>query len=255
LADTSGGLTGTEIGGLLQTLGIDDSSPGITKRHRLFAALGGRQRRDRCANLIVSFIQTAMEPVRFTNDPNMFEARRSGLNQVLAFSGYSLGEDGKLRHQPVARTLTEAEERAGRLQAELRRRGVHPDVLAFCRAELLDQNYFHAVLEATKSVADKIRQRTALQGDGPELVDQAFSLGKTGIPMLAFNRLQTETERSEQSGLMNVMKGMFGAFRNVTAHAPRVSWLITEQDALDLLTIASLLHRRIDAAASTEPHP
>ena len=34
---------------------------------------------------------------------------------------------------------------------------MHPDVLAFCRAELLQQNYFHAVLEASKSVADKLR--------------------------------------------------------------------------------------------------
>jgi uncharacterized protein (TIGR02391 family) len=50
---------------------------------------------------------------------------------------------------------------------------------------------------------------------------------------------------------MNLMKGMFGAFRNVTAHAPRISWEITEQDALDLLTIASLLHRRLDAAIRT----
>lgn len=71
------------------------------------------------------------------------------------------------------------------------------------------------------------------------------------MPFLAFNALQTETERSEHSGLMNLMKGMFGAFRNVTAHAPKVSWAITEEDALDLLTIASLLHRRLDAAIRT----
>jgi hypothetical protein len=47
---------------------------------------------------------------------------------------------------------------------------------------------------------------------------------------------------------MNLMKGMFGAFRNVTAHAPKISWVITEQDAMDLLT---LLHRRLDAAVFT----
>jgi hypothetical protein len=51
-----------------------------------------------------------------------------------------------------------------------------------------------------------------------------------------------------------VAANMFGAFRNVTAHAPRITWVITEQDALDLLTIASLLHRRIDAAIAT-PRP
>lgn len=124
-------------------------------------------------------------------------------------------------------------------------------MLAFCRAELLQKNYFHAVFEATKSVADKSRQHTGLAGDGAELFDQAFGLGKLGISVLAFNSRQTDTEKSEQNGLMHLLKGMFGVFRNVTAHAPRVSWTITEQDALDLLTIASLLHRRIDAAVST----
>jgi uncharacterized protein (TIGR02391 family) len=173
------------------------------------------------------------------------------LNQVLIFSGYSLENNGKLRKQQAAQTLDEAHERANRLKTELRRRGVHYDVLTFCKAELIQSNYFHAVFEATKSVADKIRSRTGLTGDGAELVDQAFSLGKVGMPFLAFNSLQTETEQKEQAGLMNLMKGMFGAFRNVTAHAPKISWTITEQDALDLLTIASLIHRRLDSAVRT----
>jgi uncharacterized protein (TIGR02391 family) len=62
---------------------------------------------------------------------------------------------------------------------------------------------------------------------------------------------RTETEQQEQAGLSNLMKGMFGAFRNVTVHAPKISWTITEQDALDLLTIASFLHRRMDDAVRT----
>ena len=35
LGDTGGGLTGSEIGGLLRQCQIDDVAPGITKRHRL----------------------------------------------------------------------------------------------------------------------------------------------------------------------------------------------------------------------------
>jgi uncharacterized protein (TIGR02391 family) len=116
---------------------------------------------------------------------------------------------------------------------------------------LVQDNYFHAVFEATKSVAEKIRGRTGLTGDGSSLVDQAFGIGSAAMPFLAFNTLQTDTERSEHTGLMNLMKGMFGAFRNVTAHAPKIHWNISEQDALDLLSIASLLHRRIDAAHRT----
>ncbi|PAW79178.1 MAG: hypothetical protein B9S32_04270 [Verrucomicrobia bacterium Tous-C9LFEB] len=44
---------------------------------------------------------------------------------------------------------------------------------------------------------------------------------------------------------------VFGTFRNPSAHAPRVLWSISEQDALDLLTMASFLHRRLDKAART----
>lgn len=251
LAETSHGLTGTEIGRILRDLGIDDPLQGMTKRHRLYEALRLRQQRHRCGNHVVEFIHRAMEPVRYMDKTEVFASRREELNHVLIFCGYALGEDGKLGPRVPARTLPEAEERAGRLRAELQRRGVHGDVLAFCRSELLQKNYFHAVFEATKSVADKIRARTGLTGDGSELVDQAFGCGKVGMPFLAFNALQTDTERSEHTGMMNLMKGMFGAFRNVTAHAPRASWPISEQDALDLLTIASLLHRRLDAAVRT----
>ena len=50
---------------------------------------------------------------------------------------------------------------------------------------------------------------------------------------------------------MNLFIGMFGTFRNVTAHGPKITWNITEQDALDLLTLISLLHRRLDATVPT----
>lgn len=251
LAETSAGLTGSEIGRLLQQVRIEDGEPTATKWKRLFFALRNRQRQDGNGNNVVRFIYAAMDPVRYTSEPAVFEHRRIELNQVLIFSGYCLETNGKLKKQQAAATLDEAQERANRLKAELRRRGVHHDVLAFCKSELIQNNYFHAVFEATKSVADKIRRMSGLTGDGAVLVDQAFGIGQAGIPFLALNTLQTETERDEQKGLMNLIKGMFGAFRNVTAHAPKIYWKVTEQDALDLLTIASLIHRRLDAAVRT----
>ena len=39
---------------------------------------------------------------------------------------------------------------------DLTRRGVHSEVQRFCRAELRAYNYFHAVLEAMKSIAEKL---------------------------------------------------------------------------------------------------
>ncbi len=45
---------------------------------------------------------------------------------------------------------------------------------------------------------------------------------------------------------MNLVKGLFGTFRNTTAHAPKIKWSIGEQDALDILSMVLLVHRRLD---------
>jgi uncharacterized protein (TIGR02391 family) len=249
LGDTATGLTGTEIADVLSACGVADPGP-FTKRIRLFQALQDRQRQDMCANNVLAVVRRAMDPVRYTRDVPKFEARRAALNKVLSFSGWYVRDDGELTQSTPARTLTEAEERAGRLRGALEQRGVHPDVLRFCRPELLDGNYFHAVLEATKSVAEKIRVLTGLTGDGSPLVDEAFTFNGV-VPYLALSALRTETEQMEQRGFMNLMKGVFGTFRNPAAHAPRISWQVSEQDALDLLTLASYMHRRLDAAVRT----
>ena len=152
---------------------------------------------------------------------------------------------GELGAVPQAETISEANQRARELRAGLTSRGVHPDVLRFCRQELLEDNYFHAVLEAVKSVADKIRSRTGLTDDGATLIDRAFGGDK---PMLVINSYAAESERSEQRGFANLLKGTFGMFRNTTAHAARIHWQMSKDDAEDLFSVVSLIHRRVDAA-------
>jgi uncharacterized protein (TIGR02391 family) len=247
--------TGTEISALLAAARLSDPlGPQATKWRRLHAALAERQVRDGNANGVCAFAMRAMEPVRFSADPQRFERVREELNVRLAFAGLRLREDGKIARGAKAPTLAAAEERANALRARLRERNVHPDVLAFCRQELVQQNYFHAVFEATKSVADKIRARSGYRSDGARLVDDAFGLS-SGVPALALNKLSSETERSEHVGLMMLIKGMFSTFRNTTAHAPKITWPIGLDDALDLLTLVSMLHRRIDAAHVTPAAP
>ena len=51
-----------------------------------------------------------------------------------------------------------------------------------------------------------------------------------------------------QTGFMNLLKGLFGMFRNTTAHVPKIKWVIEEKDALDILSLVSLIHRRLDSA-------
>jgi uncharacterized protein (TIGR02391 family) len=186
-----------------------------------------------------------MAPVRFAS-PGAFDHCRSLVNERLLLSGFQVAHDGKLEKTQRASTLGEAQQRADDLRAELIRHNVHPAVLAFCRNELLERNYFHAVLEASKSVFERLRLLTGLQTDGTALVDASCSLPSG--PRVAFNSLATEWERSEQTGLAAILKGFYSTFRTPPAHAPRVSWAVSRSDAIDMLTFASVLHRRLDNA-------
>src|ERR1035438_9192741 len=125
IADTVDGLTGTEIGRMLGQCGIKDPDPSLTKWKRLFNALCLRQNEDHCGNSIANFIQTVMAPARYLKDTTKFFQRRTDLNELLSFCGISLGEDGKLKRIEQARTLNEAQSRAGRLRTILHHRGVH----------------------------------------------------------------------------------------------------------------------------------
>lgn len=254
LGDTGSGLSGREIAALLARLGFPD--PGeITKRDRLFcgmrdgqAAAGGSGAR------VVQLLQEAMDPVRYRGSRDQFEERRHELNVTLAFAGIRIRTDGKLEPVPAATTLSEAQQRASKLRAELARRGIAGDVLKFCRPELLEGNYFHAVFEATKSVAQKLRDRTGLALDGQALVEEALSIKNGRTPMLAWNRLANDTDRSEHRGVALLISGTFAYFRNLPAHVPKIGFRqVTEDDALELLTIVSFLHRRLDEAVSTNP--
>ena len=195
----------------------------------------------------MTFIEKTFSPVRFVNNRVLFETRRTEINMVLIFVGIQMGENGRLSIIQKADTIRDAEKRAGDLKQILKDRNVHPDVLIFCKAELLQENYFHAVFEASKSLAEKIIEKTGLTEDGVPLVEKAFALGHEKNPLLAFNLLKTESEVNEHKGLTNLLKGVFGMFRNTIAHAPKIKWEINEMDALDSLTIISLLHRRLDS--------
>jgi uncharacterized protein (TIGR02391 family) len=254
LGRTEGGLSNKVINELLVAARIPDPTPPaphgiylmISKRDRLFNALSARQRRDGCGNAVLAFVAKALAPVRFHDSPGAFDALRTEVNVPLAFAGYQVDDAGKLHPASQAETLSEARRRAMRLRSQLVERGAHPRLLAYCVTEIDDDNYFHAILEASKSLADEIRRRTGRTEDGVLLIDAVLELGRRGHPLLALNTMSTETERSRQSGLANSLRGVFSSLRNPTAHEPKIRSTLTEQDAVDELGHMSYLHRRLD---------
>jgi uncharacterized protein (TIGR02391 family) len=55
----------------------------------------------------------------------------------------------------------------------------------------MQENYFHAVIEAAKSIAQRILDMTGLPFDGAALIDKCFAESQ---PLIWINALRTETK-------------------------------------------------------------
>lgn len=239
--------SGTDISRVLNDRGLADCSGESTKWRRLYWVFLDCQKRYGCGNHVVDFISAFLTPARFAGRKDDFEACRRELNAILAFSGLDYGADGQFRKVQPATTLDEAERRVRVIHGKFQRRSMHAEVVKYCRAELMQDNYFHAVFEAAKGLAQRIRDMTGVQADGSRLIDRVFSIE---APILAFNTLQTETEKSQHKGFAALLKGCFAAVRNPLAHEPKILWQ-GEDDAADYLSLISLLHRKLDQCVAT----
>lgn len=237
-------VTGSELTRLFAEVGCHNNST-ETKSLRILNVLTYIQERDNCSNNVVKFIELVADPVKYTSIPTSHLEIIEELNKIILLSGMKLNENGKIVGSSKLNTIKEVEEKASKLRRQLYNRNVHSDVLRFCKPELVQENYFHAVLEATKSVAQKIRDITDLNEDGGTLVHKAFDIKK---PLIAINSLRTPSEKNEHNGLKHLLLGVFAMFRNTTAHEPKITWKINETDAIDLLTTLSFIHRNLDRA-------
>jgi len=245
IAETDNGLTGSEIAKILADCGIPDTDPTLTKWKRLHNAFVHFQNAKGDGTKVVVFLCRAMHPSRFVGQMERYQFLLSELNKRLSFIGIELTDTGKYRRVASATTLSEAEQRASHFKPKLEVRKVHTEVMKFCNAELLVENYFHSVFEGVKSIAERLRFISNVQADGNALVDVAFS---TSNPLIRINLLADDTQRSEHLGLANMIKGLFGLIRNPTAHTPKIKFVIEEEEALDIMTTISLVHKRLDRA-------
>jgi uncharacterized protein (TIGR02391 family) len=243
IGDTNSGLSGSVISQYLTEMRIIDIDPTNTKWKRLYHALINNQNEVQCANNILNFIKHIMKPVRYVNDMYLFEYRRNELNKVLSFEGYEISERGGIVKTDTVKTISEAHKRANNFRTKLKLRNVHSRIFIYCDEKLLAENYFHSVLEAAKSIFDRIREISNIQQDGASLIDAVLG-GE--FPMLIINRFVTESEKSEHKGFSNLLKGLYSMFRNPTAHEVKIKWDITEEDALDIMSIISYCHKRLD---------
>lgn len=235
--------TGREITHFLQSSYLPDPDPKNTKWIRIYNAFVQFQNEHGNSNNICKYIRLTFDPHRYVGNLEGFRNAASRLNEHLAFYELELQEDGKLHRALKATTLSEAELRAQRLKKQLELRNVHPLVLKYAESEIATDNYFHTVLEAMKSISATLQKLSGYYDDGANLVDYAL-LGDT--PRFVINDYKTQSQKSEQKGFGNLLKGLYSTFRNPTAHEAKITWELSEADALDVLCMISYVHRKLE---------
>ena len=241
------GLTEGELLSALIPTKLSGMEEGSSKRNRLLRTLHNAQVERGQGDTLVVFINAALNPGRYTSEPNRFHQLRDQLNVVLALYGYRVNEQGKFANGPVAQTLDEASQLAGELFMELRRRECHPVLLQYASEELVRKSLFHAISEASKSIPDRLRRHTGLGTDGEALYGEVFGT-RTSQPLVSVTACTTESEISEQRGFKNLLTGIHGHYRNPRAHAARLNAAEDQQDFYDAFSLFSYVHRRLDRA-------
>lgn len=125
---------------------------------------------------------------------------------------------------------------------EMLLRGLHPAVVASSAGMFRDGHSDDAVASAFRAVEERTRVLTGVDESGAALVGRA--LGKSGV--LDVRVFEGETGRNEQEGWEAIFRGSARAVRNVSHH--QTGSFVHRETALELLALASLLHRRLDVA-------
>ena len=256
VAHTSQGLTKSELIVLLGQCGIcvvDDGSSrsqwgytiGLNKRDWLYNCLATEINNSHSLSKVFSFLQAALNPARYTSVDSRQQYRYllEETNKILLFAGLLIDQSGRLKEVSQAHTLTEVDQRVNRLKKALYDRAIHSEVQKYCVEDYLRADYYDAVFEAAKGLAERVRQISGLTMDGGALFQTAFSQNK---PYIFFNAMKTESERSEFIGLKELLEAIFHLVRNPAAHTPKVNWKTDETKALDILTLISFAHKYLD---------
>ncbi|MDO9534273.1 MAG: TIGR02391 family protein [Bacillota bacterium] len=162
---------------------------------------------------------------------------------MLLLVGLSVTKEGRLTEVVQAMTLDEVDRRVNNLRRQLYIRAIHYEVEKYCIKDYLRKDYYDAVFEAAKGLAERVREITGLTVDGGTLFQKAFAKND---PYLFFNALKTDSEVSEFIGLKELLESIFHLVRNPVAHTPKINWKMDETKALDILTLISFAHKYLD---------
>lgn len=252
--------TGSRITQMLKTLNMHDMDaikPPFTnsssKWMRITNAIIDYQNRHNSNLGLQQIIEYIFTPANFINksDKSWFEAT-TAVNRILQFNGMEINDSGKITTIVKTKTYSGGTKRYNSLKLSLENLQVHQEIIALCRPEILDKNYFHLILEASKSVLNKVRSISCLCEDGNKLIERSFSIER---PIVVINKLDTDTEKSEYNGLKFLLKAIVCLYRNPKAHELKAYSVDSEEDTVSALLLMSQAHKLLDKCGRNSAIP
>ena len=245
-------ITGSKITNMLENLRIrpKDDNPNNTKWIRIHNAITASQNAG-FHNTLISVVEYVMDPVNFYNRIVEYQNAIKELNVILLLDGLQLTESGKINRVTPAQTLSEARSRALEIKEALSPFNIHPQILAFCTPEILSENYFHLIFEATKCVLNHLRIISGLNLDGNQLVNSCFD-GKN--PLMLINRFDTASAKDEHKGLHSLLNLLVYWFRDPKAHELKCFSQDSKEDAVAAIILISKARTLLDKCFLNPTH-
>jgi len=216
-----------------------------TKWKRLNHSIIEKCNKEKSARPFFRIIEEILNPISFQdNHEEWYEAKRQ-VNFPLRFYGFELDDAGKIVKTMQTKTYSEAVSRSQNLLEKLEPYKIHSNVIKFCKPELLEKNYFHAIHEASKSTLNRIRDMNNYSADGAKLIERTFSTKNPSL-IIRNNRLQSDKERNEYNALKHLLLTINFFYRNTTAHEAKIYNPKSETDAITALTLISKAHDLLD---------
>lgn len=89
------------------------------------------------------------------------------------------------------------------------------DLVSAVGNRLSNGEYTDAIIAGTKYLTDILREKGGAEGDGASLVGQVLG---GNAPKLPINKLQTVSEKDEQKGIEQLLRGFYTGIRNPRTH-------------------------------------